>query len=81
MWPNEIKQYPDKIRGEEYLVIASGFFPPTKNIGAIYLLNKNTNETIKITEDKKAGGTTEQGFGIMMATVLRILSRPEPTRE
>lgn len=53
IWPNEIEQFPDKIEGEEYLVIASGFFPPTKNVGAIYLLNKSNNQVNKITKDKK----------------------------
>ena len=29
-WPNEIESYPGQINNNEYLVIASGFFPPQR---------------------------------------------------
>lgn len=52
VWPNEIEKYPSLVEGDEALVVASGFFPPTKNNGGIYLVNKRTNAIEKISKDK-----------------------------
>lgn len=53
VWPNEIEKFPRLIDGDDHYVVASGFFPPTKNLGGIYLINKKDKNLKKISKDKK----------------------------
>jgi len=53
VWPNEIEKYPQKINGNDFFVVASGFFPPTKNNGGISLVNLKTSKVKKISKEKK----------------------------
>ncbi|TNF30700.1 MAG: hypothetical protein EP319_04270 [Deltaproteobacteria bacterium] len=53
IWPNEIEKYPGLINGEEQFVVSSGFFPPTKNTGAVHLFGKASKSLLKVTKDKK----------------------------
>ena len=37
VWPNEIEKFPRLIDGDDHYVVASGFFPPTKNLSLIHI--------------------------------------------
>lgn len=53
VWPNEIEKMPDVSNEDDFYVIASGFFPPTKNTGGIYLMSKKSGKLTKISQDKR----------------------------
>lgn len=52
-WPNEIEKYPSSPDQEEILVVASGFFPPIKNNGGVYLIHTKNGTVEKISKEKK----------------------------